>query len=144
MHAVTTARHEPFIGTYRRSADCGPSRAATRRTTATRAPNYTLRRIAVGLFAAVAASVAVLSLVAVSTSLGGGPASAAGVSSSDDTTGDTTSVHVARRHVARPGDTMWSIAERHRGDVDRGRYLDALIDLNGDVTVQVGQSVRLP
>ena len=140
MHTATAARHEPFIGTYRRSADCAPSRHHGRRASSSTAPNYTVRRLVAGLFAVGVAVVAVLSLAAVTTSLGGGPASAAGVSSSD---GDT-ATGTARHHVARPGDSMWSIADRYRGDVDRGRYLDALVDLNGAVAIQVGQSIRLP
>ena len=47
-------------------------------------------------------------------------------------------------HVAAPGDTLWSIAQQYRGDVGRDRYVDALIDLNGDTSIQVGQAIRLP
>jgi len=47
-------------------------------------------------------------------------------------------------HVAQPGDTLWSIAERYRGDVGRGRYVDALVDVNGGTAIQIGQAVRLP
>jgi LysM repeat protein len=50
----------------------------------------------------------------------------------------------ARMHVAQPGDTLWAIADRYRGDVGHGRYLDALIDLNGGAVIQIGQAVRLP
>ena len=32
---------------------------------------------------------------------------------------------------AAAGDSLWSIAERHHGDVSLTRYVDALIDLNG-------------
>jgi LysM repeat protein len=47
-------------------------------------------------------------------------------------------------HVAQPGDTLWSIAERYRGDVGHGRYVDALVDVNGGAAIQIGQAVRLP
>lgn len=47
-------------------------------------------------------------------------------------------------HVAVPGDTLWSIADAHRGDVSRPAYLDALIRLNGGTTIQAGQAVSLP
>ena len=47
-------------------------------------------------------------------------------------------------HVALPGDTLWSIAERYRGDVGHGRYVDALVDVNGGAAIQIGQAVRLP
>lgn len=46
--------------------------------------------------------------------------------------------------VARPGDTLWSIAEEHRGTVGIRRYVDALIDLNGGPAIQAGQRVTLP
>ena len=47
-------------------------------------------------------------------------------------------------HVAQPGDTLWSIAERYRGDVGKGRYVDALVEINGGASIQIGQAVRLP
>ncbi len=47
-------------------------------------------------------------------------------------------------HVAQPGDTLWSIAERYRGEVGQGRYVDALVDANGGAVIQIGQAVRLP
>jgi len=45
---------------------------------------------------------------------------------------------------AAAGDSLWSIAEQHHGDVAITRYLDALIGLNGGTVVEVGQLVRLP
>ncbi len=89
-------------------------------------------------FAAVLVA-AVLSLLGlgahgVLTDPGGGPASAAGVGQ----------VNATVKVVAQPGDSLWSIAERHHGDIGLRRYLDALIDLNGGTAIQVGQAVRLP
>ena len=46
--------------------------------------------------------------------------------------------------TARPGDTLWAIAQRHRGDVDLYRYVDRLIALNGGPSIQAGQSIVLP
>lgn len=46
--------------------------------------------------------------------------------------------------VARPGDTLWSIAAEHRGQVSIRRYVDALIDLNGGPEIQAGQRIVLP
>jgi hypothetical protein len=57
---------------------------------------------------------------------------------------DAAAAPVVRIHVAQPGDTLWSIAERYRGEVGHGRFVDALIDLNGGTAVQVGQAIRLP
>ncbi len=51
---------------------------------------------------------------------------------------------ITATHVAVKGDSLWSIAETHRGDVGMDRFLDALIDLNGGTSVQIGQAVRLP
>lgn len=46
--------------------------------------------------------------------------------------------------VARPGDTLWAIADRHRGEISITRYVDKLVSLNGGATIQVGQTVVLP
>ena len=73
--------------------------------------------------------------------VGGSPASAAEA---------TTAVAVAdvafvpETHVAGAGDSLWSIADRYRGSVDRDRYVDALIELNGSTAIVVGQAVQLP
>jgi LysM repeat protein len=48
------------------------------------------------------------------------------------------------RVVAQPGDTLWSIASAHHGEVSITRYLDTLVDLNGGPTIQVGQELVLP
>ena len=84
----------------------------------------------------VAAAMSLLGLGAhgVLTDSGGGPASAAGVGQ----------VGAAVVVVAQPGDSLWSIAERHHGGVRFRRYLDALIELNGGTAIHVGQAVRLP
>jgi hypothetical protein len=75
-----------------------------------------------------------LGVQGVVTDPGSGPASAAGVGPLGEPG------HV----VAQPGDSLWSIAERHHGDVAFRRYLDALIELNGGTAIQAGQAVRLP
>jgi len=46
--------------------------------------------------------------------------------------------------TAQPGDTLWAIAERYRGDVSLTRYVDKLVDLNGGPSLQAGQQVLLP
>jgi LysM repeat protein len=46
--------------------------------------------------------------------------------------------------TARPGDTLWAIAQEHRGEVDVRRYLDRLIALNGGASIQAGQAIVLP
>lgn len=102
-------------------------------------PNYLARRVVAVIVAlAVLAALVVMVGTAIDavTDLGGRPAAASEVSSAAPAAAVT--------HVAAPGDTMWSIADRYRGDVDRGRYLDALIRLNGGTDILAGQAVRLP
>jgi LysM repeat protein len=65
---------------------------------------------------------------------GGVPASAA----------ESQPAHVRTRLIAQPGDSLWSIASAHHGDVSITRYLDTLVDLNGGATIQVGQTIVLP
>jgi nucleoid-associated protein YgaU len=101
--------------------------------------DYTARRVA----AAVAAVVAVALLAIVGSGLVGALADLGGqrVAATDIA---VVSEATPSMHVAQPGDTLWSIAERYRGDVGHGRYVDALVDVNGGTAIQVGQAVRLP
>jgi hypothetical protein len=46
--------------------------------------------------------------------------------------------------LARPGDTLWSIAHASRGDVAHDAYLDALVRLNGGASIEAGQRIVLP
>lgn len=46
--------------------------------------------------------------------------------------------------IAQPGDTLWSIAEAHRGGVSLTRYVDKLVALNGGPSLHIGQTVVLP
>jgi nucleoid-associated protein YgaU len=102
------------------------------------APNFAIRRavattIVVVLLAA--AAVAVSAMVGAVVDVGGRPAAASDI--------DTNSA-AQRFHVAQAGDTLWSIADRYRGDIGRDGFIDALIDLNGGTGIQAGQAVRLP
>jgi Tfp pilus assembly protein FimV len=99
--------------------------------------NYAARRaVAVVVLLLAATLVAFVSLAAV------GPLFAA--NDGRAAASDAAAAPVVRIHVAQPGDTLWSIAERYRGEVGHGRFVDALIDLNGGTAVQVGQAIRLP
>ena len=103
-------------------------------------PNYTVRRLmaaVVALAVLALGAIAVVETVGALVDLGGRPAAASEVASALGTSAPSV-------HVAASGDTMWSIAQQYRGDVGRDRYVDALIDLNGDTSIQVGQAVRLP
>jgi len=95
---------------------------------------------AVLLFAAVVlvavVFAAALAVVSAAVDTGGRPA----VASDFDATGAAT----VRTHVAQPGDTLWSIADRYRGDVGQGRFVEALFDANGGTVIQIGQAVHLP
>lgn len=104
-----------------------------------RRPNYAARRVgAVGLLVLVIVLARWSLPPLASVVVGASPASAS--SPSTDAAGTLRSA----RHVAQPGDTLWSIAGTYRGEVGRAAYLDALISLNGGTTVQVGQAVLLP
>jgi len=46
--------------------------------------------------------------------------------------------------TAQPGDTLWSIAQSHRGSVDVYDYIDRLVRLNDGPAIQAGQAITLP
>ncbi len=99
-------------------------------------PNYAMRRVGAAvvlLCSVLIATVAVTASVDAVRGLGGRPAAASEATTAAPAT-----------YVAAPGDTLWSIAERFRGDVDLVRYVDALIAQNGGTRIDVGQAVRLP
>jgi hypothetical protein len=95
---------------------------------------YRRRRRVVGIAVAIAVTVLTLGAQATFTGSGRGPASAAGAGA----------VAPERTVRAMPGDSLWIIAEEHRGEVDINRYIDKLVDLNGGTSIEVGQLVRLP
>jgi len=105
-------------------------------------PNYAARRLGVLLIAlsGVMAGTWLVGEVAA-----GQPASAA-APGGDRATEESAIGHVPVPdvHVARDGDTLWSIADTHRGDIGRNRFVDALVELNGGTTIHVGQAVQLP
>lgn len=101
-------------------------------------PNYALRRLVVAGAVVVASVVVGAVAVGLPVGLGSSPASASEVPPAPVDGAAPTF------HVAVSGDTLWSIASAHRGDVSHRRYLDALIRLNGGTTVLAGQAVRLP
>ena len=129
----TERRHEPPQAPryleYRRGAQ---RQAAVYST-----PNYAARRAAAAVLAVMMLAAAVVAVTAVA-DLGGRPAVASDVAAT------SSGAPIVRVHVAEPGDTLWSIADRYRGELGRNRFVDALIDLNGGTVVQVGQAVRLP
>ena len=99
------------------------------------APNYLARRIVVAAIALVVAAATVTMTMAVLAGFGGVPAVASEASPAPS---------AVTAYVARPGDTLWSIAAAHRGDIDHRRYVEALIELNGGTAIAAGQAVRLP
>ena len=46
--------------------------------------------------------------------------------------------------VARPGDSLWAIADRFHGEVSITRYVDKLVSLNGGASIEAGQAITLP
>ncbi len=108
-------------------------------------PNYAARRLGAAAVAVIAAFLVAYALHAVVVSFGGDPAFAAVASPSAASAAAPVAVPAADLvHVARSGDSLWSIADDHRGDIGRDRYVRALIELNDSTTVIVGQAVRLP
>jgi hypothetical protein len=95
---------------------------------------YRRRRAALGLLLAGAVGSAALVAGNVLTGPGGVPASAAGAGRAA----------LERTVLARPGDSLWSIAEVFHGDVAITRYVEALISRNGGTRIEAGQVVRLP
>jgi len=104
-------------------------------------PNYVLRRLAASLLAVVTLVLAAYVAVGAAGALAGLDSRPAAASETAPAAGGAVLRTV---HVAEPGDTLWSIADRYRGEVDRGRFVDRLIDLNGGTSIQAGQAVRLP
>ena len=101
--------------------------------------DYAARRAVAAVLAVLVVAVLAIAgsaLVGALVDVGGRPAAASDIA---------TVVEAAPSvHVAQPGDTLWSIADRYRGDVGQGRFVDALVDLNGGAAIQIGQAVRLP
>lgn len=104
-------------------------------------PNYRLRRTGAVAGAALALLLSVQVAGAAITFVGASPAIAAGPAGDGFT---STSAVTSASHVARDGDSMWSIAESYRGDMDRNEYIERLIELNGGTAIRVGQAVLLP
>ena len=98
------------------------------------AATYRRRRLVVG---------GILALLAVSGGLAVNEL-LAGVSGVTASAAPAGSVPVRSTITAQPGDTLWSIARVHHGEVDVDRYLDRLITLNGGTSIQAGQAVVLP
>jgi hypothetical protein len=69
---------------------------------------------------------------------GGAPASAPTVSPAQ------AALAAPATYTVRPGDSLWSIAERFAGTRSQVSYVDALIALNGGASVQAGQTITLP
>ena len=92
------------------------------------------RRAVVGVSAAIVVSFGTVATFDVLAGSGGVPASAAA----------SQPALVRSTITAQPGDTMWSIAEVHRGDADLVRFVDELIALNGGTSLQIGQLISLP
>lgn len=87
------------------------------------------------LVAAAVATVSLLGMVQVATTVVAGGAS---VAATDALAAPRATV------VVQPGDTLWELAHRHRGAADHTWYVDALIRLNGSASIQAGQVIVLP
>jgi len=115
------------VSGYRRVSRVAPS------------PNYAARRLAAVGVLFVGLLLAVQAFGAAAAVFGSRPVLAAG-----DDAGRVAVVATLDTHVARNGDSLWSIADTYRGDVSRSSFIDTLVELNGGTAVQVGQAVLLP
>ncbi len=106
-------------------------------------PNFAARRVAALLVALASVMTGAWFVGEIATAVAGRPASAADAGASASSSDDRNDI-TPRAHVARSGDTLWSIADEYRGSVNRDRYIDALVDLNGSTSIDIGQAVRLP
>lgn len=95
---------------------------------------YRRRRAVVGV--ATAAVVAVTSVLAVDVLAGSSGVPASAVSGQPALERSTL--------IARPGDTLWSIAATFRGDIPINAYVDELIVLNEGPSIRAGQRIVLP
>lgn len=145
MNAATfTTTASPAAGAHRgvRMAPArvrmhhGPVTAPVQRGATRRHPEavYRRRRLVVGTIAAVlvvAGGLAVNEFV---------------VGDSDGTASAAVAGPPAQRVTvtAQPGDTLWSIAQTHRGSVDVYDYIDRLVRLNDGPAIQAGQAIVLP
>ena len=130
---MTAAVHHQYIR---------PDRSRPARVQNGNRPNYTLRRtaaIAAVLFAVAVAAQVAIGAVGALADLDSRPAAASEVEPA--ATGGTPAASV---HVASPGDSLWSVADIYRGEIDRGRYVDRLISLNGGTSIEIGQAILLP
>jgi nucleoid-associated protein YgaU len=114
-----------------------PSEPATRRRRAPRsvpAATYRRRRAVVGTVLATIVACGAVVTHDVLAGSGGVPASAA----------EGLPAQVRSTVTAQPGDTLWSIAHAHRGEIAVSRFVDKLVDLNGGASIRAGQQVVLP
>ncbi len=122
---------------YRRVARCDGRAAGA----ACARPNYAARRLGALLAVCTMALTGAWLVSEMAQSVVGQPVSAAEVASSGEQPSASPAADV---HVARDGDTLWSIADEYRGEVARDRFIDALVTLNGDTVIRIGQAVVLP
>lgn len=125
---------------YRRVARCGDRH----REASGLRPNYAARRLGALMIALCGVVIGAWFAGEVASSVAGQPVSAAETAPQREPAGSGSDAATPAVHVARAGDTLWSIADLHRGDGERDRFVDALVELNGGTAIQVGQAVRLP
>lgn len=132
-------RPASMVGSRRPAAGSHPS---------SRTPSLTVRQSrdhSVYLRRRVAVLLAVVSVVAVSLLLGraiGADAAPSGVGSGSSAV--VPADQAPATYLARPGDTMWAIAQRFAGDAPVGSYVDDLVEVNGGASIQAGQLIVLP
>jgi len=102
-------------------------------------PNYAARRIGALSGAILSVLVVIQAFTVAGSFFGASPVLAGGAVDAPGLAIGSTGTH-----VARSGESLWTIAEQHRGSIDRSAYLDSLIELNGGTAIVAGQAVLLP
>lgn len=53
--------------------------------------------------------------------------------------------HAAQRsYLVQPGDTLWAVAELHRGQVGQADYVALMVEMNGGARIEAGELIVLP
>ena len=135
MSATISLQHTTRVPQRDRAHGGAPVASRVERSRSTRRVSeatYRRRRAVVGTALAACVAVGAVTTYDVLAGSGGVPASAAVSQPARSTV------------IAQPGESLWTIAQQHRGEISLVRYVDKLVALNGGATIQVGQAVVLP